>query len=78
MLMGRSLRIWTSLSSHAVTLTPEREYLTEFGKRDKEEKEKQKANYDQRHCVRDLSDLASDVPVWVHTQGRVEPGRVTT
>ena len=40
------------------------------------EKLKQKADYDRRHCVRDLSDLSEDESVWVYTRNRTEPGRV--
>ena len=41
-------------------------------------KQKQKADYDRRQCVRDLSPLAPDDYVWVHayTQDQGDPGQV--
>ena len=76
LLMGRPLR--TDVPHLPVTLTPEWSYLSEFHKKDKVEKLKQKSNYDWRHCVRDLPELSEDESVWVCTQNRTEPGRVIT
>ena len=76
LLMGRSLR--TDIPQLPATLTPEWTYLPDFREKDQREKQKQKANFDQRHRVRDLPDLSANEPVWVHTQNRTYPGRVIT
>ena len=73
LLMGRPLR--TDVPQLPANLTPEWSYLPEFWEKDRMEKLKQKANYDRRHRVRDLSE---DESVWVHTRNRTGPGRVIT
>ena len=76
LLMGRSLK--TDVPQLPATLAHEWSYLPDFREKDKGDKQKQKANYDQRHRVRDLPELSADESVWVLTQNRTDPGRVIT
>ena len=47
-----------------------------FREKDKEWKERQKADYDKRHRVMNLTPLPDDQPVWVQTEDRQVAGSV--
>ena len=76
LLMGRNIR--STLPQTTESLTPQWPYLREFKRLDKEFKEKQKADYDRRHRVRDLQAIPDHTDVWVTTDSHRTSGRVVT
>ena len=59
-------------------ILPDWQFLSEFRKRDKEYKKKQKKNYDKHYRTRSLDPLSRDSTVWVRTGNTWIPGTVTT
>lgn len=72
--MGRKLR--TTLPISHRQLCPKWEYTSEFEKRDREFKRKQKENFDKRHRVRDLPPLDTGDSVIIRTGKQTTPGVV--
>ena len=73
LLMGRKLR--TDVPSTTAFHTPHWRFLKEFREKDKERKEKQKAEFDRRHRIRTLPDIPDNSDVWVTTRGNPVPGQ---
>ena len=76
LLMGRRLRSNLSLSKEQ--LIPVWPYLEEFARQDNKFKQRQKHDYDKRHCVIPLPSFSNDTPVWIETNGNHSPGAITT
>ena len=69
LLMGRKIR--STLPQITDSLVPQWPYLDEFRRANAMFKEKQKANYDHRHRVRDLPGFPENTDVWVTTDGHL-------
>ena len=76
LLMGRRLK--TNLPLVREQLVPCWPYLSEFRRKDREYKKKQKLNYDSRHRVRSLPSLPDNSSVYIRTGNKQVTGKVTT
>jgi len=70
--MGRKVK--TDIPQTASQLTPQWYFLPDFKQKDKDFKEKQKKNYDHKHCARPIDTLPDNTPVWVRTGNNQTPG----
>lgn len=63
LLMGRHIR--SNIPQRTTEFIPDWSHLEEFRVQDNKQKQKQKANYDNRHGVRPLPDIPNNTAVWV-------------
>ena len=64
--MGRRLR--TSVPQTDKMLIPQWPYLKSFRELDKQQKQKQKENFDLRHRAKELQPIPNDTEVWITTE----------
>ena len=76
LLMGRNVR--TNIPQATDHLVPQLPNYEKFRQDDKKFKKQQKANYDHRHRVRERSSIPEDMEVWITTDNKQIPGRVTS
>ena len=76
LLMGR--RLSSNLPETSANLVPQWPYLQDFRVCNEQFKARQKADYDQRHRVRDLPALPNDTNVWVTSGGHPTRGQTMT
>ena len=72
--MGRRLR--TSVLQTDKMLIPQWSYLKTFRELDKNQKAKQKENFDLRHHAKDLPAIPDDTEVWITTDSGPVSGRM--
>ena len=75
LLMGRPTRC--NIPRPATAFTPQWPHLNSFRQQNDALKQKQKADYDNRHRTRPLLPIPNDSPVWITTNGNRSQGRVT-
>ena len=73
--MGRRVR--TDLPQTDEHFVPDWQFLSDFRKKNKEHKKKQKENYDKHHRTRSLDPLPTNSTVWIRTDNILIPGIVT-
>ena len=76
LLMGRKIR--TSLPQMTKQFVPGWTYIPEFKKKDAEFKRKQKANYDDRHRVRELPEIPDETSAWIRSDRGSVQGKVVS
>ena len=76
LLMGRNIR--TNIPQATEQLIPQLPDYKKFRRDDQKFKQRQKANYDRRHRTRELPLLPDHTRVWITTDNRHIPGRVTS
>ena len=74
--MGRKVR--STVPQVKKHLTPGWSYLEEFKEKNAQFKDKQKGNFDRRHCTRDTPEIPDDTEVWVNSGRESVRGRVVT
>ena len=74
LLMGRKLR--TTVPTTTKQLTPKWSYTDKFRQADKTLKDKQKHDFDKRHRVQELPELATGTQVWIGPADAKRRGRV--
>ena len=74
--MGRNVR--TNIPQSTEHLIPRLPDYQKFRVDDQKFKQRQKANYDRRHRTRELPLLPDNTRVWITTDNRHVPGRVTS
>jgi hypothetical protein len=74
--MGRQLR--TTVPQRTTHLTPSWHYLKEFLEQDRALKLRQKADFDNRHRVKELPELAPGTEVWITSEPDHKRGIVST
>ena len=72
LLMGRRIR--TTLPQTSESLVPQWSYLQEFREDNNRFKQRQKSDYDRRHCVRDLPAIPDETEVYVTTNDNPTTG----
>ena len=73
--MGRRLRTSVPQTDNML-IPPWAYYLKSFRELDRQQREKQKENFDSRHCAKDLPPIPNDTKVWITTESEPVSGRV--
>ena len=76
LLMGRKVR--TTLPQIKEHLVPQWQYLTQFRRRNKKFKQRQKVYYDRSHHTTQLPPLPNHTQVWVKTEDQMDEGTVNS